>query len=534
MPRSTNAARLKLERLGERPAGRVAAGLALLHLALAACALEPAPYVGGDNAAYVALAESLVKWGSYVDLWDPALRPHTQYPPVFPLLLAAAMKVGISGWIGFKLITVACSGLAVAASYLWMRRTTTPGIALGAGALLAILPGPLEIAHHVLSDTPFWALALLALWAAADRVDGRMRWALWAALFTATAYMTRSAGLPLVVALAATFALRRRGRELAILAAVAGIPALLWWLRGRSLGAGGYTAQLLTVNPYQPELGTIDAAGWVSRIGENVAHYMDRHLPLMLGEAGTAGRALAFVLVLLALAGWALRVRRAGAAELFLPLYVGLLLIWPATWSGERFLLPILPLLLVYAAEVVRDAASKARLAPGWAALAFAAPLALVALPATAAELRDGVECSRAYRDGDPLPCLTPTWRDLFSVAMEARGTLPPGSVVLSRKPTLFYILSGYRGRLYATSSDPAAFFGGAREAGAGWVVVDQVPDLAPIYLHPVLLARRDDFCVVPELSLPNAALARIHPGGPPRPADAPANAFRSCPLAGE
>jgi hypothetical protein len=46
-------------------------------------------------------------------------------------------------------------------------------------------------------------------------------------------------------------------------------------------------------------------------------------------------------------------VRRARVADVFLPLYLGLIFIWPAVWSGERLLLPALPLLLFYAAEAL-------------------------------------------------------------------------------------------------------------------------------------------------------------------------------------
>lgn len=519
-----------MRRSADIPAPAIAAGLTLLHLVLAVFALQPAPYVGGDNGAYVALAQSLAERGTYLELWDPALRPHTQYPPLFPLLLAVAMKAGVSTWIGFKLVTVACSGAAVAASYLWMRRVSTPGVALAAGVLLAILPRPLALAHEVLSDVPFWALALFALWAAVPCEEERARlgWAFAAAGLAAAAYTTRSAGLPLIVALAASFALRRRWRELGLLGVIVGAPAVLWWMRGRALGAAGYTAYLRYVDPYQPSMGTMDAAGWAGRIGKNLAHYFGEHLPVVLGGTEPLRIAAGSVLVVLALAGWARRLRRAGAAELFLPLYAGLLLIWPATWSGERFLLPILPLLLVYAGETVRDGAATLRMRPSGIGVAAAVALALVVLPGTAQRLRDGVRCTGAYLDGDPLPCLTPVWHDLLAVPMMARGKLPPGSVVLSRKPTLFYVLSGYPSRIYPPSADPAELFRAAREAGAEWVLVDRVPDLAPIFLHPVLRARPGDFCVVPRLSLPDAALARIEPGGTP-PADP--TRFRACPI---
>jgi hypothetical protein len=514
----------------ERP-WRIAAALAALHLALALLAFQPAPYIGGDNGVYVALARSLAENGSYRELWDPALRAHAQYPPFFPALLALGVLGGVRGWIGFKLLTVACSAAAVAASYLWLRRASNPGTALAAGVLVAMMPGPLVLAAQVLSDVPFWALVMLALWGAAGADgEGRDRWAVVAAAGVALAYMTRAAGLPLVLAVLAALAFRRRWREAATVVATVGPPAVLWWLWGRRAGAPEYASTLRYVDPYQPAMGTLDAAGLVERVGRNAMNYLGEHLPVILGGRSAFHVAVAVLLAILAVAGWARRMRRPGSAELFFLLYSGLLLVWPATWSGERFLLPLLPLLLLYAAESVRDGAAALRIAPVKAGRVAAVALGLALLPGVAAEARRGTECTSAYLAGDALPCLAPVWRDLFAVASAARGVLPPDAVVLSRKPALFYSLSGYRSRLYPASTDPDDFFRVAREAGAEFVVVDQVPDLAPAFLHPTLLARRDQFCVVPELSHPEAAMARIQPG-PPRAAGAPENAFRSCPL---
>jgi hypothetical protein len=50
------------------------------------------------------------------------------------------------------------------------------------------------------------------------------------------AYFTRSAGLPRVLAALTWLGRRRRWQHAAALAALIGLPALLWSLRGRALG----------------------------------------------------------------------------------------------------------------------------------------------------------------------------------------------------------------------------------------------------------------------------------------------------------
>src|SRR5690606_39598449 len=76
------------------------AAILLLHLLLALLAFDPTPFTGGDNAGYIALARSLLERGAYVDLYDPAAPPHTQYPPAFPAVVAAALAAGLTPWVG--------------------------------------------------------------------------------------------------------------------------------------------------------------------------------------------------------------------------------------------------------------------------------------------------------------------------------------------------------------------------------------------------------------------------------------------------
>ncbi len=502
--------------------------LAAVHLVLGLVLLHPIPYIGGDNAAYYALARSLLELGEYRELWDPATPAHATYPPLFPAMLAGALLVGARGWAALKLVGVLCSVGGVVASHRWLRRETTPGVALAAGVALAVAPGVLEQAQLVLSDVPFAAFTALALLAFARLPQAgeprAVRGEVLAALAVSLAYLTRAAGLPLFLAALLLLAYRRRWRGVGILAGVVGVPAFLWWLRGRSVGEG-YAGAFWLADSYQPALGRAGAGEMARRVGENAATYAGEHLPTVLLGSPWAGAWLGAAVVLLALAGWARRLRKPGLAEAWAPLYVALLLLWPAAWSGERFLLPLLAPLLLWTGEAVRDGWARAR-APRVPALAVAAALALAALPGLLAGTRGAATCRVAGYD-----CLQPMWRDLLGMGEAVRGRLPEGAVVLSRKPQLFWAISGYRGRLYPLSTEPDSFFRAAAAARADWVVIDMVPDLAPLYLHPVLLERRGDFCIVADASLPEAALARIDTAGPsPRPGSA-ANAYRSCPL---
>lgn len=537
-PTAPNRPRSRLERRIRRLVRRrpllIACALAALHIALALITFAPQPHTGGDNAAYITLAQSLLQNGTYTELWDPALPPHTKYPPAFPAILAIAIALGLKPWVQLKLVVIALSAAAVAFSFLWIRARRRAVLALGIGIALAVAPGVLREGRWILSDVPFWAFTMIALWALERlRPDDWKRFAI-AAAAVVIAYFTRSAGLPLLLAALAWLAWRRHWKQLAALVVIAGVPALLWWLRARTYGPAGYVSEFWLINPYDPALGRIGVGDLFRRIVQNDWKYMSVHLPILL----TGGTAAAVVLLsvttfLLALAGWVRRIREPRAADLFLPLYVGLIFVWPDVWSGERFLLPVLPLILYYAADMLLLAMR--RVAPGYAFATGAAALALLlamALPGVAEATRTGRACTDLYRAGERFPCVGPVWDDFFELAELAPQMLPDEAVVLSRKPRLFYTLAGTRSSIYPFTEDPAALFATADSVGARYVIFDQLGGTADAYLRPALLSKPQAFCIMRVTPATGTVLFGIRPDHaalPPAGAAAYAPSFSFC-----
>jgi hypothetical protein len=493
-----------------------ALGLAALNLLLAWLAFIPTPHTGGDNAAYIALGRSLLERHAYVSLYDPALPPHTQYPPVFPAVLAVAMALGFDAWVQLKVIGLLFAAAAVAFTFLWIRRRGRPVMAVGVALLLAISPSVLDQSHWVLSDVPFWFFTVIALWAF-ERMPPSLR-ARFAIALTASvlAYFTRSAGLPLVIAALGWLVLHRRWKQLGVFAAVLLPLALGWYLRARTQGGVDYVGQFWYVDPYAPELGRIGVADFFGRMGENAGNYVRVHLPVLLIGRTTALMVIVSLALLgLALLGWARRVLRPGVAELLLPLYIGLLLAWPSVWSGERFLLPAMPLLLFYAGDAIVAGAERLRAHSGLpVGAAVVAILAFVALPAVSSAGELGSFCRARYRGGDPFPCLNQEWRDFFDTAVLSGRILPQEAVILSRKPRLLHGLGGLRGRNYPMSDEVDVFFAAAEDAGARYVILDRLGRQAQVYLTPVLLRRPQAFCLLHATPATATALLGILPGG--------------------
>ncbi|MGH7573899.1 MAG: ArnT family glycosyltransferase, partial [Longimicrobiales bacterium] len=476
------------------------AGVVALSLLFSWLAFQPTPHTGGDNAAYIALGRSLLERHAYLELYDPAQPPHTQYPPVFPGILAVAMAAGLAPWVPLKLIVVAFGAAAVGFSFLWIRRRGRPLLALGVAVLLGIAPGVLTENHWILSDAPFWCFTAAALWAFERLPPAARGRFLFGVAAVVIAYFTRSAGLPLAFAALGWLAWRRRWKHLAILAGVFFPLAFAWWLRARSLGGVDYVSQFLLVDPYSPALGHVGMADLVRRAAENAVNYVHIHLPrLLLGRMERWLDPPSLLLFALAAVGWARSMRRPGVAELFLPLYLGLLLAWPAVWSGERFLLPALPLLLFYSGDVVVRVATRLDRRAGLAAgAAVFALIIAAAVHALRLEVRYAAACREAYRAGDPYPCLPgEPWREFFAVAEAAPDALPDGAAVISRKPRLFYALSGLPGRIYPFTDDADTFFAFADTSRTRYLVFDGLGRPSQAYVRPVLVRRPGAFCAM-------------------------------------
>ncbi|MGH7541971.1 MAG: hypothetical protein ACRELC_13320, partial [Gemmatimonadota bacterium] len=248
--------------------------------------------------------------------------------------------------------------------------------------------------------------------------------------------------------------------------------------------------------------------------------YVGRVLPetltgLQPGTGGGAMAVLGILLAALALAGWARRAqRRVGPAELFTLLYAGLVCLWPDVWTDRRFLLPLAPLILLYAA----GAGAESR---GWARRGAPVILAaLVALPAlgwSLGRIPERVRCVASYRAG--APCDPPAFASFYDAARWAGQNTEPDAVIANRKPSLFYWYARRQGDLYPYSAEPDVVIRGLEAMGADYVVVDPLSGTTVRYLVPAIQAHGARFEGVYRGGVPPTFIFRFSP--PPTTASA-------------
>lgn len=490
------------------------AAVMALHLVLGLSSFLTAVHTGGDNAAYLSLATSLVEEGRYVELWHPGTPPHTKYPPAYPLVLAVAMAFGVKTFTGFKLLSLAFTTAATGFCYLWLRRLHSVRFAVCVAALFGASTAVLTASHWILSDPMFLALTLGAFWLISPRlepradpeswdrqlVSSRRVWAGMAMVFAA--YFTRSAGLPLVLAVAVWLARRRRFRPLAIYGLAFAVPALVWWLRDARTGHD-YVSEFWMVNPYAPDLGQIGVGGLLLRVADNLWQYVTEYMPEGLtGLGGTPGMMVGVLLGGFALYGWGRRMgRHAGVPEWFALIYSGLILVWPAVWSGDRFALPLFPLALVYAGEglaVLVDTFLEGR--ERWFLAGAGGLLAALMAVSWFGKVGPSHECRERVDVAGPWACYGQNVRDFAATAHWSGEHLEPDAVLASRKPRLFYLMSGLQSVTYPFTTDGVALLRQADSLGLSYVVRDSWDRATRAYVDPALARHPERFCVAAAL----------------------------------
>ncbi len=356
-----------------------------------------------DDGAYLALARALEGGDGYVYSNLPEAVPGVKYPPAYPAVLALVWKVAGSypeNLSALKALNAVLVALAAAFTFLLFARGGRRRIVVVAlvttGGYLAI--PTLSLSTVLMSEPLFLVSGLLALLAVgralreaageledgyrrrpehAMRARGARDWlrgeygvAVAAGLLASLAFLTRAAGVTVIVAVLAGFLLRRRVRSALLAGAAALIPSTAWiaWSGSRAgevpdplVGQYGGYGDWLTAGAGTG--GSLET-GALGRLGEIAAANWSPLVDSLkfVWVPGASGAAAAFVLLVLAAAGlmglWSTW-RRNPALAVFPVAYLALVFVWP--YEPYRFYYAILPLLTVAVAEGLFEAVPRIR-----------------------------------------------------------------------------------------------------------------------------------------------------------------------------
>jgi hypothetical protein len=335
--------------------------------------------VWGDDGIYLATAESLADGHGYRHVELPGQPYQTKYPILYPLLLSIVWRVWPSFPANVHAVQVINTLLWAVGSwlaYVIMRRAwKLPPLLAGCGTILAFLgTSTLPLLQAAMSEPLYFCLSLAALAlalpprhatdeSAAPPTPAPALWrALALGLFAGAAYLTRTIGVTLIVALLIDRCVRRRWKQALLCAVLCGVCLAGWRLWSSQAAAQNAANPAAAALAYDLDYNSWTRAS-LHKLPRVIYHNTSDLLlsfslvldPFLsqtaidnsLRAGSIAGTTLYFLLFITAafvivgaIAVWN---RRAVTLHLYLLLYLGLVCAWPmCPW---RFLLVILPFL---------------------------------------------------------------------------------------------------------------------------------------------------------------------------------------------
>jgi hypothetical protein len=426
-----------------------------IYLLLSIFLFDPKLNTGGDNAVYIILAESIAGGKGYRNVHLPEEPPHTQYPPGFPLLLALPILI-----FGSNIIILKCTVLLMGVgSVFFMYRIGECLIKEKINIIMPFylsIPLLIEFNHWILSEVPFLCFSLGAVYFFIKARAHKEYFYYISFIFATYSVFIRAAGISLIIAMLLFLLLKKQYKYMLILLLIFLVVFVPWQIRNMKIPhEGGYLEQLLAKRPYWMESGRVGFRDLIIRGWNNFVFYAALGLPLTLlapiASPWILG-ILGLIFMILIIVGVLERRKHFSIIELYLPLGLLILLVWPEVWSNERFLLPLLPIFVIYIFFGLFWLERRIK-------VAFFVPLVtglfvFLNVMSIGSKARGMFTNNIEYLKGNTYAGYTPDWRHYFSVIEWIKENVPEDELIMSRKPEFVYFLSKHKSFAHPFSLD--------------------------------------------------------------------------------
>jgi len=482
--------------------------------------------LNGDNASYYLLGKGIVNGEGYVLYNDLLSKPHSHFPPGYPLIISFLMLFSKSTFF----IKLANGAFLLASCFLFFSILKKCKIQLSVILVSIIF---LLFNYHIvnssvamMSEIPFLFFSLLSL-LLLMRVDfnsdywksGTFWFFILSLGFT---FHIRTVGIALVAGILFYLLLEKRFKAVGIVSGGFILTLMPWAIRNHIQGIGGsYRDQLLKINTYRPDLGDAGFSDFITRIGKNLYRYVSKEIPSAMVpfrevhykvDALPMDWIIGFSSIALILLGIYKLPRY---RNLFFGYIAGtfpILMLWPDVWNSPRFLLPLIPLMVflaVYAlTSLINFLLSYIKL-NSWLTPIFILPFLMYFT-------QDYVPIKDINRQSYPITRLKVQadngrmlkWNNYFKIAEYCRKNLKESDIVACRKPQLFHIYSDRFTTFYPFESDDKKLLDNLKKKDVRYVVVEQLGfSSTGKYLVPAINKNKQYFRQILHLKNPDTYL---------------------------
>jgi hypothetical protein len=468
--------------------------------------------LNGDNFAYYVLGKVLSEGKGYINVSSVIPLPQTHFPPGFPVIIAACIKLFNADMNGISVLNGLFYFISIVIFYFTMNKIQpSRSLSFVVSIFLVFNVLLLGSAMVCMSEIPFILFSTIGVFfLVRSSSTDKLYWQIvLAALFFAASYYTRSIGIGLFGALVIYLLFSKRWIDFGVAIGTYVIAVIPWVLRGKSTG-GSYSGQFMQVNPYKPELGNLTLTTFIERIQNNLVRYLSLDIPKSVFNLDPPSEVTptSFWLIgigVIILAFWG--IYKLKDFKMFFIAYLlavgGILLVWPDAFGGLRFIESVLPILLFLLAfgitQLINLGFQKLSLnfSPYWLLIALIFSIG-------------GLEELKEYFNRP----LQANYRNYFELAKWAKANTPPDAVFSARKPDMFRLYSERLTIGDKPSLNDTVVLDFFRENGVDYVVLEQLGFSSTAkYLYPAIQKNPDKFPVVSQLPNPDTYILKFIEG---------------------
>lgn len=465
---------------------------------------NPVLETGGDNASYILLAKALITGKGYTRIFEPGNPPETMYPMGYPLLLAPLV-----GLFGYNFIIFKTYSLLFFLGSIWMiyliflRKYKLSFILIFVPLLLVCNPLILEMSSEILSEMPFLFFSLLSIYLLIN-YKTKINLLLLPLVLAFTFYI-RAVGVALLISSLVYLLFKKDYRALAYVLIISVLLMLPMFMRSaKSTEDVNYISVLRIKDPYNPEAGSLNFSGFLSRIFTNIKDYGVRFIPgtVIPQIIYRPLYLLSIFITLIIFYSWIRQVRSLFGIYLFI--YLGVLIVRPPVWNSMRFLVPVIPVLAYLFVIGVEDLFAKRLKFKNGVYFILGIIIFVNLIRGFTTLIPERLEIQRNYRNGNKMAGYTLDWVRYYDAADWIKRNTQEESVVICRKPSLFYLFGERKCLNYPPSYEHSKVLDVVLQAD--YVLVDNFywTGTTQRYLIPALRSAWDRFKIV--YTTPNPA----------------------------
>ena len=468
----------------------------------------------GDNAAYYVFGKAIADGKGMVNAQVVTQHKANSYPPGYPALIAVVMNT-----FGSDITTIkVTNGVLYFASLIilfFFFKQMSKNIHLSFILTLVMMFNfhLLQYSTWMMSEIPFIFFSSLGLLAFGmidlKQAPWKDKWFYIMIIGVVASYHIRSQGIALFGGIFLFYLVQQNWRYLASFGI--GFIALVipWFLRNRSVGTSPYEKALKFKNYYDHSQGEMSGIGdWMDRFTENFSRYILNEIPAgIFGYEPTYDDGSWFwgftILIIIGFGIFKTK-KYAFAIGGYILATFAILMIWPPVWTGVRFMLPIVPILIffffygVYSLIILILEKTKSTKENTLKIVSYAFIVFVFIFYPKIDKLNEAANKP-----------LNPMYRNYFELAKWTKNNLPKDAVIICRKPLLFHLYSDHFVSRFVKNNNSEEVLAAMKKGGVTHIVL-YGDGISQKYFIPVYNKYPEKFPIMQKTPSPEVYLMKV------------------------